>query len=139
MNAVYFARCCLISICIGALATAGFEFATLPAIGFDLITFAAFSLAVFVGSLLTYSFVPTRKNRHQNRIPKNAARENGAVKWFNANKGFGFITRDSGEDIFVHFRSIRGRGRRSLQDGQKVDFVVVKSAKGSQAEDVQAI
>jgi len=65
-------------------------------------------------------------------------RELGQVKWFNANKGFGFITRDNGEDIFVHFRSIRGKGRRVLRDGQRVEFAVTQSKKGLQAEDVAA-
>lgn len=63
-------------------------------------------------------------------------REEGAVKWFNVSKGFGFVTRESGEDVFVHFRSIRGRGHRSLQEGQRVRFGVVESSKGLQAEDV---
>lgn len=63
-------------------------------------------------------------------------RERGKVKWFNANKGFGFITRDRGDDVFVHFRSIRGDGRRALKDGQRVEFAVVESKKGLQAEDV---
>ena len=61
------------------------------------------------------------------------------MKWFNVSKGFGFITRDSGEEIFVHFRSIRGEGRRSLRDGQRVSFVVADSDKGLQAEEVDAI
>lgn len=65
-------------------------------------------------------------------------RESGSVKWFNANKGFGFITRDSGDDIFVHFRSIRGKGHRVLRDGQRVQFVVSEGDKGLQAEDVEA-
>lgn len=63
-------------------------------------------------------------------------REEGAVKWFNVSKGFGFVTRENGEDVFVHFRSIRGRGHRSLQEGQRVRFGVVESSKGLQAEDV---
>jgi CspA family cold shock protein len=63
-------------------------------------------------------------------------REEGIVKWFNVSKGFGFITRDNQEDVFVHFRSIRGRGHRSLQEGQRVKFGVVESTKGLQAEDV---
>jgi CspA family cold shock protein len=63
-------------------------------------------------------------------------REEGAVKWFNVSKGFGFVTRESGEDVFVHFRSIRGRGHRSLQEGQRVRFGVIESSKGLQAEDV---
>lgn len=66
-------------------------------------------------------------------------REEGVVKWFNVSKGFGFITRDNGDDVFVHFRSIRGRGHRSLQEGQKVKFGLVESAKGLQAEDVSVI
>lgn len=66
-------------------------------------------------------------------------REEGLVKWFNVSKGFGFVTRDSGEDVFVHFRSIRGRGHRSLQEGQRVRFGVVESSKGLQAEDVTIV
>lgn len=63
-------------------------------------------------------------------------RESGKVKWFNASKGFGFITRDSGDDVFVHFRSIRGKGHRVLKDGQRVEFIVSENEKGLQAEDV---
>lgn len=63
-------------------------------------------------------------------------REKGSVKWFNANKGFGFITRDSGDDVFVHFRSIRGEGHRVLHDGQRVEFEVSEGEKGLQADDV---
>lgn len=66
-------------------------------------------------------------------------RQHGTVKWFNVSKGFGFITRDDGEEIFVHFRSIRGGGRRGLRDGQKVSFTVADSDKGPQAEDVEAL
>jgi len=66
-------------------------------------------------------------------------REQGEVKWFNSTKGFGFITRDSGEDIFVHFRSIRGEGHRTLKDGERVDFVVTDGDKGLQADDVIAL
>ena len=63
-------------------------------------------------------------------------REEGTVKWFNDAKGFGFIQRQAGEDVFVHFRAIRGDGHRSLRDGQEVEFSVVKGQKGFQAEDV---
>lgn len=66
-------------------------------------------------------------------------REAGQVKWFNASKGFGFITRDTGEDIFVHFRSIRGDGHRVLKDGQRVEFSVSMGDKGLQADDVAAL
>ena len=66
-------------------------------------------------------------------------REQGEVKWFNANKGFGFITRDMGEDIFVHYRAIRGEGHRTLREGQRVDFYLKRGDKGLQADDVQMI
>lgn len=69
----------------------------------------------------------------------NDGREAGTVKWFNVTKGFGFITRDQGDDVFVHFRSIRGTGHRSLSEGQRVKFEVVKSDKGLQAEDVSIL
>jgi CspA family cold shock protein len=69
-------------------------------------------------------------------IKVDAGREVGTVKWFNAAKGFGFITRDNGEDIFVHFRSIQGKGHRSLGEGQKVTFSVTEGDKGLQAVDV---
>jgi CspA family cold shock protein len=66
-------------------------------------------------------------------------REQGLVKWFNATKGFGFVTRAQGDDVFVHYRSIRGEGHRTLREGQQVEFVVVKGDKGLQAEDVQPL
>jgi cold shock CspA family protein len=68
-------------------------------------------------------------------------REEGEVKWFNVSKGFGFICRDNGEEIFVHFRSIVGKdsGRRGLRDGQRVSYLVVESDKGPQAEEVEAV
>lgn len=66
-------------------------------------------------------------------------REEGSVKWFNVSKGFGFITKDDGEEIFVHFRSIRGEGRRGLRDGQRVSFVEATTDKGPQAEDVEPL
>ena len=65
-----------------------------------------------------------------------SGRETGTVKWFNAAKGFGFITRENGDDIFVHFRSIQGKGHRSLGEGQTVIFEVAESDKGLQAVDV---
>ncbi len=75
--------------------------------------------------------------------PLNAAadseRESGTVKWFNASKGFGFITRDDGTDVFVHYRSIRGEGRRVLYEGQKVRFDTSEGDKGLQADDVEIV
>lgn len=65
-----------------------------------------------------------------------AERENGTVKWFNDAKGYGFIVRESGEDVFVHYSAIRGEGFRSLAEGQAVEFEVAQGEKGPQAQDV---
>jgi cold shock protein len=65
--------------------------------------------------------------------------EQGTVKWFNDAKGYGFISRQSGEDVFVHFSAIQAGGFRSLQEGQAVQFDVTKGPKGLQAENVQAV
>ena len=67
-----------------------------------------------------------------------AGQEVGTVKWFNAAKGFGFITRENGDDVFVHFRSIQGKGHRSLGEGQRVVFSVAEGDKGLQAVDVSS-
>ena len=66
-------------------------------------------------------------------------RQTGTVKWFNDAKGFGFITPQSGPDLFVHFRSIQGNGFKSLKEGQSVSFVDVQGQKGMQADQVQPL
>ena len=63
-------------------------------------------------------------------------RESGTVKWFNAKKGYGFISRDKGGDIFVHYKAIKGDGYRSLEEGQKVEYEVAQGSKGLEAKDV---
>ena len=65
--------------------------------------------------------------------------EKGTVKWFNDAKGYGFIQRENGEDVFVHFSAIQGNGFRSLKEGQAVQFEVVKGPKGWQADKVQPL
>ncbi len=65
-------------------------------------------------------------------------REKGTVKWFNAAKGFGFIQRENGEDVFVHFSAIQSEGYRSLDEGSNVEFEVLKGPKGLQAANVTA-
>lgn len=66
-------------------------------------------------------------------------KEQGTVKWFNGSKGFGFIERDEGEDVFVHFSAIVGDGFRELVEGQRVEFTVTQGEKGLQAQEVVAL
>jgi CspA family cold shock protein len=68
-----------------------------------------------------------------------AERELGTVKWFNAVKGYGFIERESGGDVFVHYSAIAGSGYRSLQEGQRVEFTLVQGEKGPAAEAVEVV
>jgi len=68
-----------------------------------------------------------------------AERETGTVKWFNSTKGYGFITRDSGGDVFIHYSAINSEGYRSLEEGQRVEFTVTQGQKGLQAQDVTVV
>ncbi|MDX9991133.1 MAG: cold-shock protein [Anaerolineales bacterium] len=63
----------------------------------------------------------------------------GTVKWFNGSKGYGFISRDGGEDVFVHFSAIQGDGFRNLEEGQQVEFSVEQGPKGAQASNVVVV
>lgn len=119
--------------------------------------FSTFFIVLFVVAVVVVSAVNLvglsrrRRSRSSNNSTgtavesdKNDGRERGTVKWFNMKKGFGFITWERGrgkedEDVFVHFRSIRGSGYRTLSEGQKVKFLVVLGEKGPQAEDVSAV
>ena len=91
-------------------------------------------ISIIIASLLSAKLGPARSGTSTIRMSGN--QESGTVKWFNAAKGFGFITRENGEDVFVHFRSIQGKGHRSLGEGQKVIFSVTEGDKGLQAVDV---
>lgn len=122
---------------LGALLQALILLAPLPAIAnqpanlFSLIIIAV-AVAVHLATNLRL------KSRHTSSPQDLGDRETGTVKWFNTSKGFGFISRDSGDDIFVHFRAIRGEGHRVLVEGQRVEFAVMQRDKGLQAEDVIA-
>lgn len=137
---------CLVtsSFLIAATATqAAGLFVELPAL-------PAISLALTAVGTLIYLFsgrskpAPQATDYHQEYSSEpiaagayhDAERETGTVKWFNTTKGFGFISRDNGDDIFVHFRAIRGEGHRVLSEGQRVEFSVISREKGLQAEDV---
>jgi CspA family cold shock protein len=108
----------------------------------------AIVLGILAGSLVTVralraspaarSPAPPLEKEAKGRTPQSAERESGRVKWFNRTKGFGFIVRDGGGEIFVHHRNIEGSGRQSLRDGQRVTFVVGQGDKGPQAEHVTA-
>ncbi len=89
-------------------------------------------------SILAASIISTKASTttFNSNAEVSGDQERGTVKWFNAAKGFGFITRESGEDVFVHFRSIQGKGHRSLGEGQAVIFSVAEGDKGLQAVDV---
>lgn len=108
------------------------ELGDLPALG-------CAALAVILH--LIAGFTPATKQAHSVQAAQydNGNRDTGTVKWFNTSKGFGFISRDSGDDIFVHFRAIRGEGHRVLVEGQRVEFSVMHRDKGLQAEDVIAV
>jgi CspA family cold shock protein len=68
-----------------------------------------------------------------------AERIQGTVKWFNSSKGYGFISQENGEDVFVHYKSIIGDGYKTLNENDKVEFVVTEGQKGPQAAEVQVI
>ena len=106
-----------------------------------------FSVAYLSGKLTESRKIKSREPRSRKKNVKpspprerqdfNSPREEGVVKWFNSRKGFGFITRENGEDIFVHFRSILGEGHRTLEDGQAVEFSISEGSKGLHAEEVE--
>ena len=69
-------------------------------------------------------------------LDKEVVRMTGKVKWFNAEKGFGFIEREDGDDVFVHFSAIEGEGFKTLEEGQEVEFEIVEGNRGPQAANV---
>ncbi len=89
------------------------------------------------------SFDLERMNNHSfilgKEFPIMSEKEQGSVKWFNGSKGYGFIERDSGGDIFVHFSAILSEGYRTLEEGQRVEFTVAQGPKGLQAQEVVVI
>lgn len=122
------------SVVVSALATAVILFlqGVLPGEG----GLPFFDIGVVFVVVLVSCVIAGLGSGSEEETDENDDRELGTVKWFNVSKGFGFITRENGDDVFVHFRNIRGRGHRSLTEGQSVRFTVKESDKGLQAEDV---
>lgn len=102
----------------------------IPATPQDLI-----ELAIIIGAVLLGAFFHARGPVYID----DSEEETGTVKWFNVKKGYGFITRDQGDDVFVHYRNILGEGRRVINEGQRVKFIVIPGDKGLQADEVEAI
>ena len=126
--------------CLGSLHPELFEGAMSMFASIDLVLLFAL---IFAGSLVSgMGASPSGEQgaeAGQSDDSNYSNRESGAVKWFNASKGFGFITRDDGTDVFVHYRSIRGEGRRTLYEGQQVRFDTSEGEKGLQADDVEIV
>jgi CspA family cold shock protein len=129
---------------------------------FDLATCGAFAIVALISSVTTHvlgvsgtrssapapALAPAATSTARAKTPaaskktrSRGKREQGVVKWFNFTKGFGFITRDNGEDIFVHFKSIsgEGEGKRGLREGQRVEFSISEGEKGFQADNVEIL
>lgn len=122
---------------LGALLQALILLAPLPLIANQ--PASLFSLIIIASAIAIHLATNLRLKSRSTSSPQDLGdRETGTVKWFNTSKGFGFISRDSGDDIFVHFRAIRGEGHRVLVEGQRVEFAVMQRDKGLQAEDVIA-
>jgi len=125
----------LLPVLLGAVAGAEIALeAPVLLVSFGVVLVA--SIAASWGSAATAAVSSEGQDTVYEEPAEDDNREVGTVKWFNVSKGFGFITRDNGDDVFVHFRNIRGRGHRSLAEGQTVRFNVRESDKGLQAEDV---
>ena len=134
-----------ISIVIGLIAYAISELTLknsiqIPSTAPEISLFLLFTATSFISQLVGGSFSESEgegEGDSDSESSYNASdRETGTVKWFNVRKGYGFITRDAGDDVFVHFRNIEGTGRRSIEEGRRVSFVVTDGDKGLQADEV---
>jgi CspA family cold shock protein len=138
MNIVTLVRSLIISIFVAAIAVmihVGSPVAPLDSQHLPLLV--TMVIAVFTGILLTLLIGPSTQASYD--TVENDEFELGTVKWFNVKKGYGFITRDQGDDVFVHFRNISGTGRRSISEGQRVEFKVTTGDKGLQADEVSTV
>jgi CspA family cold shock protein len=137
------------SVVLSALAPLA-VFAMLPVESVGAVDYLLVSLVFLIATLLTAlaggvwnELLATRRMPRSSLGVQSSAdigkEEMGTVKWFDASKGYGFILRDVGPEIFVHYRSILGEGHRVLYEGQRVKFVIAQGRKGLQAEEVEVI
>jgi CspA family cold shock protein len=113
-----------------------FALTAIPAFPYD--TLAALILMAIAGSF-TASISISKPKTPDSKTFKSGKRSQGSIKWFNGTKGFGFITGDDGAEVFVHFRSVEGIGKRGIKPGQRVSFVTRKGDRGPQAEEVKPL
>ena len=113
-----------------------FVLTLIPEFPYD--TLAALILMALVGSV-TASISVSKPQATVSKKRKSGKRTQGSIKWFNGTKGFGFITGDDGTEVFVHFRSVEGLGKRSIKPGQRVSYVTRTGDRGPQAEEVQPL
>ncbi len=98
-----------------------------------------FVLAIVSFLVLLVAIYSDRNLKRPRRKIPSGPRMNGSIKWFNVSKGYGFITQEDGEDVFVHYRSLRNQDRYAIKEGMAVTFVMGRSGKGPQAEDVAEV
>ena len=139
MNIATFIRSVVISVLIAILAVM-LHSRSFSAPMDNVPLFLYFAIAVLTGILLTLLLNRSPGTRTSGQRSVTAGDfELGTVKWFNVRKGYGFITRDQGDDVFVHFRNIDGTGRRAISEGQRVQFRVTTGDKGLQADEVSPV
>ncbi len=141
----------IISVIVGLIAYLVFGLATgngisIPTDSHQIVALVTYILAVFIGTTISTmssgaaSVTGSSGSGNAGGSASGAiSKESGTVKWFNVKKGYGFITRDQGDDIFVHYRNIEGNGRKAVSEGQRVQFLVTDGDKGLQADEVEAI
>ena len=139
----------LIACVIGLLGYLAIRFTAPGALDFTFAAADLLPLGLVVGTSLAAAFLAGGSSVRAYRASSAGApahddgydddRETGTVKWFNIRKGYGFITRDQGEDVFVHYRSIESRDKRGIAEGQRVSFIVTMGQKGEQADRVNAL
>lgn len=121
------------------LALLGTSVITLVSVGVQQISNQSSALGILAISsflvLLVVIFSDRNLKRTRRKVPS-GPRVAGTIKWFNVSKGYGFITQEDGEDVFVHYRSLRNQDRYAVKEGMAVTFVMGRSGKGPQAEDV---